>query len=131
MHSHTLYWMYRPFGCGVIVGNMEKDKAPSLHMMDPSGTCYEFYHCAMGKGKQVANTEMDKIDLKNINCADAVYTMAKILHKSHEESREKKYELEMTWICPQSGFAHQHVPKELLKEASARAQKDIENEMIA
>ena len=32
------------------------------------------------------------------------------LAQTHEESREKKYEIELSWICEKSGFLHQMVP---------------------
>jgi len=131
MHSHTLYWVYRPFGCGVIVAYMDKEKKTStLHMMDPSGTCYEFYYCALGKGKQIAKSELEKVDYKSMTCKEALYYVAKTLHKSHEEMKEKKFELEMTWVCPESGYIHQHVPRDLVKEADVKAQKDIEREQL-
>ena len=35
------------------------------------------------------------------------------LHLCHEEFKEKKFELEMSWVCEASNNQHQMVPKDL------------------
>jgi 20S proteasome subunit alpha 7 len=42
------------------------------------------------------------------------------LHKVHEEDG-KPFELEMSWVCEESGRKHARVPAELLAEAEAAA----------
>jgi 20S proteasome subunit alpha 7 len=48
------------------------------------------------------------------------------LAQTHEESREKKYELEMSWICEKSGFLHQMVPDNMIRDAEQKALAAIE-----
>jgi 20S proteasome subunit alpha 7 len=97
-------------------------------MIDPAGQFFEYYACTAGKGRQICKTELDKLDLANLTVRDSVYQMAKMLHKTHEESRDRQFELDMTWICADSGFEAQFVPPEFLKETEAQALADIEAE---
>ncbi len=48
------------------------------------------------------------------------------LAQTHQESREKKYETEMSWICEKSGYLHQMVPQNLVREAEQKALAAIE-----
>lgn len=45
----------------------------------------------------------------------------------HDDAKEKEFELEMSWIGPESNNLHVHVPKDLLKEAEAQAKAALEN----
>ena len=44
----------------------------------------------------------------------------------HDDSKEKEFELEMTWIGPETNGRHEFVPKELVEEAQQRAQAALE-----
>ena len=35
-------------------------KGLGLYMVEPSGTVYEYYGCASGRGKQIARNELEK-----------------------------------------------------------------------
>jgi 20S proteasome subunit alpha 7 len=51
------------------------------------------------------------------------------LTKTHEEGSEnKKFELELSWICDKSQNRHQNVPKEIAREAEKKALAAIEAE---
>lgn len=131
VHAYTLYWSIRPFGCAVLLGSVEKDtKKPSLFCIDPSGQVYKFKGTAVGKGKQAAKTEIEKLlanGTESITCADALAQVAKILHKVHDE-KDKDFELEASWICPASGYEHKPVPTDLLKAAETEAKRLIDAE---
>jgi hypothetical protein len=40
-------------------------------------------------------------------------TEFKRLHQSHEEFKEKKFEIELSWICEKTDRKHQVVPKDI------------------
>lgn len=40
MHTNTLYWHARPFGCSVLVSSYDEEAGPQLHAIEPSGVCY-------------------------------------------------------------------------------------------
>jgi 20S proteasome subunit alpha 7 len=53
------------------------------------------------------------------------------MYIAHEDSKDKEFELEMTWVSSMSGPTkgrHEEVPKELLEEAERLAKKALEGE---
>lgn len=128
VHTHTLYFVYRPFGCNVLIGSHDADEGYKLHMVEPSGHYYGYYGVAAGKGKQLAKGEIDKRDFKQMTVREALFHIAKIMHQCHEEFKDKKFELDLTWICPESKNQHARVPDDLKREAEEKALKAIEEE---
>jgi 20S proteasome subunit alpha 7 len=56
---------------------------------------------------------------------------ARIIYVSHEDSKDKEFELEMTWISSVDGPTkgrHEEVPKELLEEAEKAAKRSLEGD---
>ena len=56
---------------------------------------------------------------------------ARIIHVAHEDSKDKEFELEMTWISDLKGPTkgrHEPVPKELIEEAEREAKRVIEGD---
>lgn len=130
LHAYTLYWSIRPFGCAVLLGCVDKDtKATSLFCIEPSGMVFKYKGTAIGKGKQAAKTEIEKLYAASpdLTCEEALKYVAKILHKVHDE-KDKDFELEASWICPASNYEHSPVPAELLKAREAEAKAMLEAE---
>ncbi|EEF29537.1 proteasome subunit alpha type, putative [Ricinus communis] len=125
VHLCTLYWWLRPFGCGVILGGYDRD-GPQLYMVEPSGISYRYFGAAIGKGKQAAKTEIEKLKLSEMTCREGVIEVAKIIYKVHDEAKDKAFELEMSWICDESKRLHQKIPDDLLEEAKAAARIALE-----
>lgn len=60
---------------------------------------------------------------------DGVKEAARVICVAHEDSKDKDFELEMTWISSLDGPTkgrHEHVPQELLEEAIKAAKESIE-----
>lgn len=125
---YTLYSHLRPFGASALLAVMDKTQGPQLYMVEPSGVFWGYYGCAIGKGKQIAKTEIEKLDLKNLTAREAVKEAAKIIYKAHDESKDREFELEISWVCAENGMKHQLVPKDLLEEAEKLA-KEAEDAM--
>ena len=56
---------------------------------------------------------------------------ARIIYVAHEDSKDKDFELEMTWISSLDGPTkgrHEEVPKHILEEAENLAKKAMEPE---
>ena len=56
---------------------------------------------------------------------------ARIIYVAHEDSKDKDFELEMSWISSTDGPTrgrHQQVPKYMLEEAEKAAKKAMEGE---
>lgn len=92
-----------------------------LYCIEPSGTSYKYEGMALGKGKQSAKTELEKLDLKNMKCEEMLFHLCKILNLVHDESKDKDMEIEMSWICKSSNFFYQKVPRSIVEEANQKA----------
>lgn len=122
MHAYTLYSAVRPYGCSVILGGYELD-GPTMYMIDPSGVSYGYYGCAVGKAKQSAKTEIEKLKLSDMTCNDLVKEAARIIYLVHDELKDKQFELEMSWVGVHTKGKHQRVPAEIKAEAEAKARQ--------
>lgn len=130
VHAYTLYWSIRPFGCSALIGTVDPEsKEPSLFCVEPSGLVYKYRGTAVGKGKQMAKTEIEKILGKEegLTCEAALVQVAKIIHKVHDE-KDRDFELECSWISPASNYEHQVVPPTVLKTAEVEAKRQLEQE---
>mmetsp|Transcript_35701 Transcript_35701/g.42631 ORF Transcript_35701/g.42631 Transcript_35701/m.42631 type:complete len:269 (-) Transcript_35701:303-1109(-) len=132
IHYFTLHGSLRPFGTTALIASYDPESEEhSLHMVEPSGVSYEYFGCAAGKGRQPAKTEMEKLNLnkpdtaENIDVREGVKQLARMIYSLHEEGKDKPFELEMSWLCEESGWVHKGVPKDLIKEVVEWAKKDI------
>ncbi|KAI9140158.1 nucleophile aminohydrolase [Paraphysoderma sedebokerense] len=116
VQAYTLYSSARPFGVGTIVGVVDQD-GPSLYMVEPSGVYWGYHGVAVGKGRQLAKTEIEKLKLNEMTVREAVKEAARIIHVVHDEAKDKEFELELSWICPESNNKHTFVPDSVLDEA--------------
>ncbi|PTQ27374.1 hypothetical protein MARPO_0202s0007, partial [Marchantia polymorpha] len=106
VHLCTLYWWLRPYGSAAILGGYDRD-GPQLYMIEPSGVAYRYFGAPVGKGRQVAKTEIEKLQLPQMTCREGVVAVAKIIYNVHDEAKDKAFELEMSWICDESKREHQ------------------------
>ncbi|KAL2938078.1 Proteasome subunit alpha type-3 [Bienertia sinuspersici] len=68
-----------------------------------------YFGAAIGKGKQAAKTEIEKLKLSEMTCREGVIEVAKIIYKVHDEAKDKAFELELSWVCDESKREHQKV----------------------
>ncbi|KAH9482837.1 Proteasome subunit alpha type-3 [Psilocybe cubensis] len=127
VQAYTLYSSVRPFGISTILGTVDED-GPGLFVVEPSGIFYGYNGAAVGKGKQLAKTELEKLDLSQLSLREAVIEAARIIYLVHEDTREKEFELEMSWIGPETNNTHLPVPQDLLEEAETKAKEQFEFE---
>ncbi|CAE6486392.1 unnamed protein product [Rhizoctonia solani] len=128
VQAYTLYSSVRPFGIGTILGSIDKD-GPSLYVIQPSGVFYGYNGAAVGKGRQLANTELEKLNLSQLTTREAVFEAARIIHLVHDDSKDKEFELELSWIGPETGGKHAPVPRELWAEADRKAREALDADM--
>ncbi|KAK0491121.1 20S proteasome subunit [Armillaria novae-zelandiae] len=125
VQAYTLYSSVRPFGISTILGAVDKD-GPSLYVIEPSGVFYGYHGAAVGKGRQLAKTELEKLDLASISMRQAVLDAARIIYLVHDDAKEKEFELEMSWIGDETNGLHLPVPKDLFDEAEKKAKEALE-----
>ncbi|MDI1491201.1 MAG: putative proteasome subunit alpha type-7 [Ramalina farinacea] len=159
VQAYTLYSSVRPFGITAIVGGWDTDAetkvdgqvgigpavgsggkvdgakkgGPGLYMIEPSGLYWGYYGAATGKGRQAAKAELEKLDLSSgtLELEAGVMEAARIIYVAHEDSKDKDFELEMSWVSSVDGPTkgrHEQVPSSLLEEAERRAKKAMEGE---
>ncbi|KAH8830691.1 nucleophile aminohydrolase [Flagelloscypha sp. PMI_526] len=127
VQAYTLYSSVRPFGVSTILGAVDKD-GPQLYVIEPSGVFYGYKGAAVGRGRQLAKTELEKLALGELPAREAVLAAARIIYLCHEDAKEKQFELEMTWVGDETNGIHLPVPKDLLDEAEAQAKAALESE---
>jgi 20S proteasome subunit alpha 7 len=130
VHLFNLYHSFRPFGVAALIASYDKN-GPALHVIEPSGNCYKYFGSAVGKGRQAARNEIEKLKLTDMTARQAVNEAVRIIHSVHDEDG-KTFEIELSWICEESGRVHQLVPKEIQLEAerlakAALADSDMED----
>ncbi len=162
VQAYTLYSSVRPFGCSTILGAVDKN-GPALYVIEPSGVAYVrtsriiawttdrhfvqgYRGAAVGKGRQLAKTELEKlkfdelsmreavmeaarmyVHLQHHQCPSAKYLLARSIYLVHDDAKEKDFELEMSWVGTETNGVHLPVPKDLFDEASRKAKAALED----
>ncbi|KAI0660851.1 20S proteasome subunit [Cubamyces menziesii] len=126
VQAYTLYSSVRPFGCSTILGAVDKN-GPALFVVEPSGVSYGYRGAAVGKGRQLAKTELEKLKFDELSMKEAVMEAARIIYLVHDDAKEKDFELEMSWIGDETNGVHLPVPKDLFEEAARKAKEALEN----
>ena len=94
VQAYTLYSSVRPFGVSAILGAVDKD-GPALFVVEPSGVYYVRYKnlrllilywinnqgyngAAVGKGRQLAKTELEKLKFSELTTRQAAIEAARM-----------------------------------------------------
>ena len=74
----------------------------------------------IGKGKNAAKTEVEKLKLNEITCAEAVKELARIVYATHDV-KDKEFECELSWVCDASDDEFVRVPEDIAEPAREAA----------
>merc|ERR1719320_828363 len=99
---------------------------PEMFLIEPSGVSWGYHGCAIGKAKQTAKTEIEKLKMKDMTMRDLVKEVAKIIYVVHDEVKDKAFELELSWVGEITGGKHELVPPEVFLEAEKYAKEALE-----
>ena len=83
------------------------------------------------KGQADSESRARKTASGNLSLEAGVKEAARIIYVAHEDSKDKDFELEMSWISSADGPTkgrHQAVPQDILEEAEKAAKKVMEGE---
>merc|ERR1712070_300187 len=127
MHLFTVYCSVIPFGASVLMGSHTAD-GYELYMQDPSGVAYRYSAMAIGKAKQAAKTDLEQLNLEELTCKEALFEVAKIITKLHDDVKDKDFELELSWMSDETNGEHKLLEKEVRDEIVARAKAALEEE---
>ncbi|KAL8619687.1 Proteasome subunit alpha type-3 [Nucella lapillus] len=125
VHAYTLHSAVRPFGTSMIVASYDTD-GPEMFLIEPSGVSWGYHGCAIGKAKQTAKTEIEKLKMKDMTMQDLVKEVARIIYVVHDEVKDKSFELELSWVGEGTGGKHQLVPKDVHIAAEKFAKEALE-----
>jgi len=128
MHAYTLYSSVRPFGATAMLGSWSQDRGAELFCLEPSGISYGYWGCAAGKAKSNAKTELEKLKMMDMNCAELVKEAAKIIYMVHDEVKDKMFELELSWVGEFTAGVHKRVPDNVHEEAEKFAKSAMEED---
>lgn len=126
LHLFALYGSVRPFGASVLLAVYDMN-GPQVYLLEPSGQVNRYFGTAIGKGKQQAKTEIEKLNLSEMTCEEGVKALARIIYTVHDEAKDKEFELQMSWVCDASGRKHVRVPADLVREAEELAKAALED----
>lgn len=121
MAAYTCSSAVRPYGAYITLAAYDPKEGPQLYSVDPAGTAVGFFVLAVGKGKQTAKAELEKLKYSNMTCRELVKEAARIIHVVHEQSKDKAFKLELSWIGEHTKGLHQLVPDTIYAEAEQYA----------
>jgi 20S proteasome subunit alpha 7 len=76
-HAYTSYGSVRPFGLSIILAGVDKS-GPQLYVVEPSGSYFGYKASAVGKGKQLAKTELEKLDFERLTVEEGIKEVARM-----------------------------------------------------
>jgi 20S proteasome subunit alpha 7 len=125
MHAYTMYSALRPFGSSLLLASYDPLDGPQLYCLEPSGLNYGYFGTAIGKAKQAAKTEIEKLKLKDMTCKELIKEAAKIIYQVHDEIKDKAFELELSWVGEFTNGRHEPVPRAVFEEAEKFAKEAL------
>ena len=100
----------------------------SIYLVEPSGLCYEYKAWSVGKHRQAAKTEIEKLKPEELDQDQLVKEAARILLTVRDESKDKNLRIEMGWVGANTNGKHQAVPTEVVQEAERWAKAKLEED---
>ncbi|XP_041055626.1 proteasome subunit alpha type-3-like [Carcharodon carcharias] len=122
------YSAERPFGSSFIMGSYGKDNGAQMYVIDPSAVLHGYWGCAIGKAKEEANTEIEKLQMKDMTCREVFKEAAKIIYIVHGEVKAKSFELELSWVEEITKGRHELVPKDIKGAPEKYAKESLEQD---
>ncbi|EOB13928.1 Proteasome subunit alpha type-3 [Nosema bombycis CQ1] len=103
VYQHTSYFNYRVFGVNIISCIKFENEFKIL-----TTTCdgHSLFHkaSAIGKGSRLAKTEIEKLELDDMNVHDLVENGIRILYKSFDSVKDKPFDIEIGVFTPENNF---------------------------
>ncbi|KAH7647433.1 proteasome subunit alpha type 3 [Cryptosporidium bovis] len=126
MHNFTLYGSVRPFGCSLLLGGFDQDRGIELYCINPSGSCYKYNSMAIGKGRQFAKTDLEKLLEKDLSEENALYEAARVIIQSREEGASNNIELELATVSKNSDYRFKLISENEVNAINKRVEEYIE-----
>jgi 20S proteasome subunit alpha 7 len=125
LHLFNLYGYLRPFGTAHLMATWDQFNGHALFVLETSGIANRYYGTAVGKHRQAAKTEIEKLDLAALTCREAIQHVAKMFVSNRDDA--KPHELEMGWLTEENGWVYKAVPLNIIKQAEAAAKAQVDD----
>ncbi len=121
-HNYTLHSYMRPWGAAALVAGVDSD-GPALWLVETSGAVNGYHAAAIGKGARQCKSELEKLKLAELTCAELVRELTRIVYFAHDDAKEqeKPFVVELGW-CLAADAKFVSVPADLKKAAADAAQ---------
>ena len=77
-HTTTTTQKCSPLGAAALLATYDDAAGPQLHLLEPSGVAHRYYGAAVGKGRQAARNELERLKLGELSARDAVKEAARM-----------------------------------------------------
>jgi 20S proteasome subunit alpha 7 len=125
LHLYNLYGHVRPYGIGTLMATYDSKNKHALYLLETSGVVHRYFGTAIGKHRQAAKNEIEKLKLSELACQEALVPVAKMFIGQRDD--QKRHEIEMAWITEATGWKFQHVPVDVIQDAEASARAQLED----
>ena len=113
-HQSHAFASTRPYGCALLIGSAE---GPALYALEPSGQYFGYRACCFGKNSSIARAELQRTEWGEKTVAEAIPIVAAIIQGLHDNQSNKKWEIEMMWVCEASHGRPERVPEAVFQAA--------------
>ena len=103
-------------------------RGSQIFLVEPSGLCYEYKAWAVGKHRQAAKTEIEKLKLDELSMEQLVRETARILITIRDEAKDKNLRVEMGWVGKHTNGRHELIPADKVADAEKWAKSKLEEE---
>jgi len=111
----------RPYGAGIFITGWSPTNGPSIYLVEPSGLVYRYKAWAMGKNRQAAKTEIEKIadTLEPMEMGQMVKEAVRIIMTVRDEgsSKQKNQRIDIGWVGENTRGKHQVVDQAIVIDA--------------
>ncbi|CAJ0574517.1 unnamed protein product, partial [Mesorhabditis spiculigera] len=127
VHVFTL-GISRPYGCAMFVNSWDETDGGKIYLIEPSGLSYEYKAWAVGKHRQAAKAEIEKLKLEELEMEQLVKEAVRIIMAIRDENKEKNCTIEMSWVGENTKGKVEIVPNNLLADAEAWARERLDED---
>ncbi|WUR02822.1 proteasome subunit PSA7 (PSA7) [Vairimorpha necatrix] len=101
IHQFTRYSGVRPIGINLLTCSKYKNEYKILQT-DCTGKSLFFKSSVIGKGSRIVKTELEKLNLENMEIRDLVENGIRILYKSYDPLKDKPFDIEIGIMCEET-----------------------------
>ncbi|CAJ0576871.1 unnamed protein product, partial [Mesorhabditis spiculigera] len=126
VHIFTL-GISRPYGCSLFINSWDKKEGGKIYFVEPNGLHYEYKAWAVGKHRQPAKAEIEKLKLEELDLDDLVKEAVRIIMAIRDEGK-KNCTIEVSWVGARTNGVVELVPNAVLDAAEEWAKAKIDED---